>query len=180
MFLSFLWGGGEVWVGLWPLPCTPMNLTAERGLVALMSPENGWRWHFLIIRSLLISLLLRAKLLLLFSCWVVSSSLPPHGLQHARLPCPPLSPGVCSDSYLLSQWCHPRAKLGVLKLQYSEHVILNPWNLSYLKKAGNELFWVVSFSEIGRSLFSNFFGEKSSRFSRILLISLCCKCNTTF
>ena len=32
--------------------------------------------------------------LLLFSRSVVSSSLPPHGLQHARLPCPSLSTGV--------------------------------------------------------------------------------------
>jgi len=31
----------------------------------------------------------------------------PHGLQHARLPCPSLSPGVCSNSCPLSQWCHP-------------------------------------------------------------------------
>ena len=31
----------------------------------------------------------------------------PHGLQHARLPCPSLSPQVCSNSYPLSQWCHP-------------------------------------------------------------------------
>ena len=31
---------------------------------------------------------------LLFSCWVVSDSLQPRGLQHARLPCPSLSPGV--------------------------------------------------------------------------------------
>ena len=30
---------------------------------------------------------------LLFSCSAVSSSLRPHGLQHARLPCPSLSPG---------------------------------------------------------------------------------------
>ena len=30
-----------------------------------------------------------------------------HGLQHARLPCPSLSPGVCSKSCPLSQWCHP-------------------------------------------------------------------------
>ena len=37
--------------------------------------------------------------LLLFSHLVVSSSLRPHGLQHARLPCPSLSPGVCSDSW---------------------------------------------------------------------------------
>ena len=43
---------------------------------------------------------------LLFSCFVVSDSLRPHGLQHARLLCPSLSPGVCSNSYPLSQWCH--------------------------------------------------------------------------
>ena len=33
-------------------------------------------------------------------------SLKPHGLQHARLLCPPLSPRVCSDSCLLSRWCY--------------------------------------------------------------------------
>ena len=30
-----------------------------------------------------------------------------HGLKHARLPCPLLSPRVCSNSCPLSQWCHP-------------------------------------------------------------------------
>ena len=34
------------------------------------------------------------------------NSLRPHGLQHARLPCPSLSPRVCSNSCPLSQWCH--------------------------------------------------------------------------
>ena len=43
----------------------------------------------------------------LFSCSVVSDSLWPHGLQHTRLPCPSLSPGVCSNSCPLSQWCRP-------------------------------------------------------------------------
>ena len=43
----------------------------------------------------------------LFSCSVVSNSLPPHGLQHIRLPCPSPSPGVCLNSCPLSQWCHP-------------------------------------------------------------------------
>ena len=38
------------------------------------------------------------------SCYVVSDSLWPHGLQLARLLCPPLSPGVCSNSWPLSQW----------------------------------------------------------------------------
>ena len=37
----------------------------------------------------------------------MSSSLWLHGLQHIRLPCPPPSPGVCSNSCPLSWWCHP-------------------------------------------------------------------------
>ena len=37
----------------------------------------------------------------------MSNFLQPHGLQHARLPCPSLSPGVCANSCSLSQWCHP-------------------------------------------------------------------------
>ena len=37
---------------------------------------------------------------------VVSDSLRPCGLPHARLPCPSPSPGACSNSCPLSQWCH--------------------------------------------------------------------------
>ena len=44
--------------------------------------------------------------LLLFSCSVVSDSLWPHGLQHARLLSPWLSPGVCPNSSPLSWWCY--------------------------------------------------------------------------
>ena len=36
----------------------------------------------------------------------MSDSLLPHRLQHTRLPCLPLPPGVCSNSCSLSQWCH--------------------------------------------------------------------------
>ena len=46
-------------------------------------------------------------LLLLFSHSVISSSLQPHGLQHARLPRSSLSPRVCPNSCPLSWWCHP-------------------------------------------------------------------------
>ena len=42
-----------------------------------------------------------------FSCSVRSDSLWPHGLHHARLPCPSPTPGAYSDSCLSSQWCHP-------------------------------------------------------------------------
>ena len=41
-----------------------------------------------------------------FSHSVVSDSLQPHGLQHARLPCPSLSPRICSNSCPSSQWCY--------------------------------------------------------------------------
>ena len=44
---------------------------------------------------------------LLLSCSVMSDSLRPQGLQHARLPCPSQSPGVCSNSCPLSWRCHP-------------------------------------------------------------------------
>ena len=36
----------------------------------------------------------------------MSDSLQPHGLKHARLLCPPLSPRVCSDLCPLNQWCY--------------------------------------------------------------------------
>ena len=45
---------------------------------------------------------LSLALLFLFSHSVVSGSLQPQGLQHTRLPCPSLSPGVCSNSCPLS------------------------------------------------------------------------------
>ena len=42
-----------------------------------------------------------------FGHLVMSDSLWPHGLKHARPPCPSPTPGVYSDSCSLSQWCHP-------------------------------------------------------------------------
>ena len=37
----------------------------------------------------------------------MSDALWPHGLQHARFPCPSPSPGVYSNSCPLSWWCPP-------------------------------------------------------------------------
>ena len=42
-----------------------------------------------------------------FSCSVVSDSLQPYELQHARPPCPSPTPRAYSNSCPLSQWCHP-------------------------------------------------------------------------
>ena len=41
-----------------------------------------------------------------FSHSVVSDSLPPHGLRHARAHCPLPTAGTYSNSYPLSQWYH--------------------------------------------------------------------------
>ena len=46
-------------------------------------------------------------LILWLSHSVMSYSLQPHGLQHARLPCPSPSLTVWSNSCPLSWWCHP-------------------------------------------------------------------------
>ena len=45
---------------------------------------------------------------------VTSDSLWPHGLQHARLPCPSPTPGVYSNSCPWSQWCHPTVLSSVI------------------------------------------------------------------
>ena len=52
--------------------------------------------------------------LLLFRCSVVSDSLWPQGLQHARLPCPSPTPGTCPNSCPLSWWCHPTTSSSVV------------------------------------------------------------------
>ena len=52
--------------------------------------------------------------LLLLSRSVVSDSLRPYRLQHARLPCPSPTPGACSNSCLLNQWCHPTISTSVI------------------------------------------------------------------
>ena len=44
----------------------------------------------------------------------MSSSLQPHGLKHARLPCPSPTPGACSNS-CPSSWCHPTISSSKIK-----------------------------------------------------------------
>ena len=41
-------------------------------------------------------------------------SLRPHGLQHARLPCPSPTPGVYPNSCPQSRWCHPTISSSVV------------------------------------------------------------------
>ena len=49
-----------------------------------------------------------------FSRSLVSDSLRPHELQHARPPCPSPAPWVRPNSRPLSQWCHPAISSSVI------------------------------------------------------------------
>ena len=49
-----------------------------------------------------------------FSHSVMSDSLWPHGLQHARLPCPSPIPRAYSNPCPLSWWCHPTISFSVV------------------------------------------------------------------
>ena len=49
-----------------------------------------------------------------FSHSVLSDSLLPHGLQHARLPCPSPTPTAYSNSCPLHWWCHPTISSSVV------------------------------------------------------------------
>ena len=49
-----------------------------------------------------------------FSGSVISNSLRPHGLQHARLRCPLPSSRACSNLHPLCQWCHPTISSSVI------------------------------------------------------------------
>ena len=44
----------------------------------------------------------------------MSDSLWPHGVQHARFPCPSPTPGACSNSCPSSWWCHPTISSSVV------------------------------------------------------------------
>ena len=49
----------------------------------------------------------------------MSNSLRPHGLQHARPPCPSPTPGVYPNSCPLSQWCHPTISSSVVPFSFN-------------------------------------------------------------
>ena len=49
-----------------------------------------------------------------FSRSVMSDSLRPHEPQHARPPCPSLTPGVHPNPCPLSRWCHPTISSSVI------------------------------------------------------------------
>ena len=71
---------------------------------------------------------------------IMSNSLQPHGLQHTRLLSPPLSPGVCSNSYPLSQWCY-----------LTSHLLLSTSPLAFsLSQYQSLVQWVGSLHQVAK------------------------------
>ena len=74
----------------------------------------------------------------------MSDSLQPHGLQHARPPCPSPTPGACSNSCPSRWWCHPTISSSVvpspLTFNLSQHRSLFQWVIRLPK------YWSFSFS----------------------------------
>ena len=70
----------------------------------------------------------------------MSNSLQPRKLQHARLPCPSVSPTVCSNSCPLSQWCHPTisSSFGPLLLMPLIFSIIRIFSKSQLFASGGQ------------------------------------------
>ena len=119
----------EYWSGL---PCPPLGDHPDPGIkpTSLMSPALAVRfftttatWEALFFNFIEVSVQ--------FSPSVVSNSLQPHGLQHARLPCPSPAPRACSNSCPLSWWCHPTISLSVFPFSscpnLSQHQGLFKW-----------------------------------------------------
>ena len=94
-----------------------------------------------------------------FSRSVVSDSLRPHELQHARLPCPSPAPGVHSDSRPSSQWCHPAISSSVILFSSCPHSL--PASESFPMR---QLFaW--GGQSVGVSALASFFPKKSQGWS---------------
>ena len=64
-----------------------------------------------------------------FSRSAMPNSLWPHGLQHARLPCPSATPGAYSNSCPSSQWCHPTISPSVIP--FSSYLQSSPASWSF-------------------------------------------------
>ena len=84
-----------------------------------------------------------------FSRSVMSDSLWPHELQHARPPCPSPTPGVHSDSCPSSQWCHPAILSSVVPFSSCPQSLpaSDSFPMSQLFTWGGQ-YWSFSFSII--------------------------------
>ena len=87
----------------------------------------------------------------------MSNSLPPHGLPHASIPCPSLSPEVGSHSCPFLRWCHPSISSpypptlnlsqhqGLFQLVSSSHQVAKYWRFNFSISPSNDYSGLISF-----------------------------------
>ena len=83
-----------------------------------------------------------------FSRSIMSDSLQPQGLQRARLPCPSLTPGACSNSCASSWWWHPSY------LILCHPLILPPSIFLSIRVLSNELVLLIRWPKYWRFSFN--------------------------
>ena len=85
-----------------------------------------------------------------FSHSVVSNYLQPHGLQHARPPCPSPTPEVYSNSCPLSRWRHPTISSSVIPfsscLQY--FAAWGSFQMSHIFTSGDQIIGVSASASV--------------------------------
>ena len=108
-----------------PRGWTRVSCIVGRLFIVWATKEVHYKWHFLFfsISNNLYRDITDFNILfylkpcfssIQFSQSLVSDSLRPHGLQHARLPCPSPTHKTCSNSSPSSQWCYPTISSSVV------------------------------------------------------------------
>ena len=130
-----------------------------------MVPTYGWKKNWEKFANLpsnerpLLFNLGSCQVIVQSSCSVVSNSLPPHGLQHSRLPCPSPTPGACSNT-CPSWWGHPTISscyplllpsiIPSIKVFSNGSVLCNRWpkycSFSYSISPSSEYSGLISFT----------------------------------
>ena len=88
----------------------------------------------------------------------MSNSLWPHGLKHARLPCPTPSPRVCPSSCVLNHCCHPTVSSSVAPFSFclQSFPASGSFPVSQLFTSGLK-YWNFSFSPSNAQAGLNYF-----------------------
>ena len=98
-----------------------------------------------------------------FSCSIVSDTLQPHGLQHARLHCPSPTPRAYSNSRPSSQWCHPTISSSV-----------TPFSCLQSFPASGSFHWVSSSHQVAKVLEFSFSISPSNEYSGLISFRIDC------
>ena len=114
-----VWGNCNSWFWSWTMSSAHLlKLSFIPSRLSDFSPFSCLYFHCLSAQQLTwlgtwtVRLVLNPSIQ--FSCSAVSDSFWPHGLQHARPPCPSPTPGANSNSCPSSRWCHPNISPSVI------------------------------------------------------------------